>query len=267
MTISVVIPTLNEERTLRTTLTRAAESGFDEVIVVDGGSMDRTRQIVTELRVTSDALPVNPHLPPVTGHPSFDGLSLRRAQPSRTPSPIEGSRVTLLTASPGRAFQMNAGAAASRGQILLFLHADTLLPPDARSAIEKTLQDPAYVGGRFDVRFERDSGLGRLIGCLINLRSRWTGIATGDQAIFLRRSVFERLGGFSDIPIMEDVDLSRRLKRIGPVAALRLQVVTSFRRWDACGPIRTIALMWALRFLYWVGISPGRLARVYASVR
>ncbi|MGH7253537.1 MAG: TIGR04283 family arsenosugar biosynthesis glycosyltransferase, partial [Nitrospiraceae bacterium] len=128
-------------------------------------------------------------------------------------------------------------------------------------------EDPAYVGGRFDVRFERDSGLGRLIGCLINLRSRWTDIATGDQAIFVRRWVFERMGGFSDIPIMEDVDLSRRLKRIGPVAALRLQVVTSFRRWDACGPIRTIALMWVLRFLYWVGISPGRLARVYGMAR
>jgi len=162
---------------------------------------------------------------------------------------------------------MNAGAAASRGQILLFLHADTLLPPGARSAIETVVEDPACVGGRFDVRFERDSGLGRLIGCLVNLRSRWTGIATGDQAIFVRRSVFERLGGFSDIPIMEDVDLTRRLKRIGRVAALRLQVVTSFRRWDACGPMRTIALMWVLRFLYWVGISPHSLTRLYTAVR
>src|SRR3989475_10034047 len=219
MPIRIVIPTRNERRTFPATLTRAAESGFDEVIVVDAGSPDRTRQIVA-------ALPVDPHHPPVT----------------------------LLPAPPGRAPQMNAGAAASRGQILLFLHADTLLPPDARSAIEKALEDPAYVGGRFDVRFERGSGLGRPIGFLINLRSRWTGIATGDQAIFVRRSVFERLGGFSDIPIMEDVDLTRRLKRIGRVAALRLQVATSFRRCDGCGTIRTVALMWVLRFLDWVGL-------------
>lgn len=162
---------------------------------------------------------------------------------------------------------MNAGAAASKGEIVLFLHADTLLPPGARAAIERALEDPAYVGGRFDVRFERDSGLGRLIGRMMNLRSRWTGIATGDQAMFVRRSAFERLGGFSDIPIMEDVDLSRRLKRFGRVAALGAQVVTSFRRWDACGPMRTIALMWALRFLYWVGISPGTLSRFYSMAR
>jgi len=233
VTISVVIPTLNEERSLPTTLARAVQLGFDEVIVVDGGSQDRTREIVTEL----------------------------------TAGPIEGSPVTLLTAPPGRAPQMNAGAAASRGEVLLFLHADTLLPPDARAAIERALEDPEYVGGRFDVWFDRDSLLGRLIGRMINLRSRWTGMATGDQAMFVRRSAFERLRGFSDIPIMEDVDLSRRLKRIGRMAALRSRVVTSFRRWDTCGPIRTVALMWALRFLYWVGISPGTLTRLYTAVR
>lgn len=260
MTISVLIPTLNEERSLPATLTRAAESGFDEVIVVDGGSTDHTREVALAFASAQGqsghrAASSSQHSPPDV-HPS--ALNPQHSAPST---------VVLLTAPPGRAPQMNAGAAASRGQILLFLHADTLLPPDARSAIERALEDPAYVGGRFDVRFERDSGLGRLIGCLINLRSRWTGIATGDQAIFVRRSVFERLGGFSDIPIMEDVDLTRRLKRIGRVAALRLQVVTSFRRWDACGPIRTIALMWVLRFLYWVGISPYSLTRLYTAVR
>jgi len=290
MTISVVIPTLNEERSLPATLTRAAESGVDEVIVVDGGSTDHTREVVLAFapaqgqsrQQSASSFQLSPpdvHLPALSPQHSV----LRQAQdPTRLSSPVESlfversqaepcrgapSTVVLLTAPPGRAPQMNAGAAASRGQILLFLHADTLLPPDARSAIEKALEDPAYVGGRFDVRFERDSGLGRLIGCLINLRSRWTGIATGDQAIFVRRSVFERLGGFSDIPIMEDVDLTQRLKRIGRVAALRLQVVTSFRRWDACGPIRTIALMWVLRFLYWVGLSPGTLSRFYGTAR
>jgi rSAM/selenodomain-associated transferase 2 len=281
MTISVVIPTLNEERSLPATLTRAAESGVDEVIVVDGGSTDHTREVVLAFapaqgqsrQHSASSFQLSPpdvHLPALSPQHSV----LRQAQdPTRLSSsqaePCRGapSTVVLLTATPGRAPQMNAGAAASRGQILLFLHADTLLPPDARSAIEKALEDPAYVGGRFDVRFERDSGLGRLIGCLINLRSRWTGIATGDQAIFVRRSVFEWLGGFSDIPIMEDVDLTQRLKRIGRMAALRLQVVTSFRRWDACGPIRTIALMWVLRFLYSVGLSPGTLSRFYGTAR
>ena len=243
MTISVVIPTLNEERSLPTTLARAVELGFDEIIVVDGGSRDRTRDIVAQFEVRCSTFASSP-----SNHEPRTAL-------------------TLLTAPAGRASQMNAGAAVSRGEVLLFLHADTLLPPDARAAIERALEDPACVGGRFDVRFDRDSLLGRLIGRMINLRSRWTGIATGDQAMFVRRSAFERLGGFSDIPIMEDVDLSRHLKRIGQVAALRSRVVTSFRRWEARGPIRTVALMWVLRFLYWVGIRPGTLTRLYTAVR
>jgi rSAM/selenodomain-associated transferase 2 len=248
MTISVVIPTLDEERSLPPTLTHTAGLGFDEVIVVDGGSRDRTREIVASY-----------------SSPQFD---VRRSMLNVPTSNFEPrTHIKLLTAPPGRAPQMNAGAAASRGDVLLFLHADTLLPRDARLAIEGALEDPACVGGRFDVRFGRDSRPGRLIGRMINLRSRCTGIATGDQAIFVRRAVFERLGGFSDIPIMEDVDFTRRLKRAGRVAALRSQVVTSYRRWDACGPIRTILLMWVLRLLYWIGVSPGTLSRFYSTVR
>ena len=257
MTISIVIPTLDEERSLPPTLTHTAGLGFDEVIVVDGGSRDRTSDIVTQLDVRRSTFDVsNSSTSNSAGTSNFEPQT-----PAAFTHPI------LLTAPAGRAPQMNAGAAASRGDVLLFLHADTLLPRDARLAIEGALEDPACVGGRFDVRFGRDSRPGRLIGSMINLRSRCTGIATGDQAIFVRRAVFERLGGFSDIPIMEDVDFTRRLKRAGRVAALRSQVVTSYRRWDACGPIRTILLMWVLRLLYWIGVSPGTLSRFYSTVR
>jgi len=246
MTITVVIPTLDEEAVLPRTLSQAASLGFDELIVVDGGSHDRTREIVQAFA-------------------SAPAISLQRSILSPQSSAL--SPVSLLTAPPGRANQMNAGAAASEGTVLLFLHADTSLPSDARQAVERALEDPACVGGRFDVRFERDSGPGWLISRMMNLRSRWTGIATGDQAIFVRRSLFEQLGGYSDLPIMEDVDFSRRLKRTGRLSALRSKVITSYRRWDTRGPLRTMLLMWVLRFLYWIGISPHRITRLYGSVR
>ncbi len=162
---------------------------------------------------------------------------------------------------------MNAGASHSQAEVLLFLHADTHLPDTSRHAIEEALGDPACVGGRFDVRFEHDAGPAWLIARLISLRSRWSGIATGDQAIFVRREVFARLGGFADLPIMEDVDFTRRLKRAGLVAPLRARVVTSYRRWERCGAFRTIILMWTLRFLYWWGIHPDRLHHFYTAVR
>jgi len=246
MTITVVIPTLNEEAVLPRTLSQAASLGFDELIVVDGGSHDRTREIVQAFA-------------------SAPAISLQRSILSPQSSAL--SPVSLLTAPPGRANQMNAGAAASEGTVLLFLHADTSLPSDARQAVERALEDPACVGGRFDVRFERDSGPGWLISRMMNLRSRWTGIATGDQAIFVRRSLFEQLGGYSDLPIMEDVDFSQRLKRTGRLSALRSKVITSYRRWETRGPLRTMLLMWVLRFLYWIGISPHRITRLYGSVR
>lgn len=162
---------------------------------------------------------------------------------------------------------MNAGAAAAKGDVFLFLHADTLLPSDASRAIVTALADPRTVGGRFDVRFEHDAGLGWLISRMINLRSRLTGIATGDQAIFVRRKTFDTLDGFSDMPLMEDVDFSKRLKRQGRTAAIRSRATTSFRRWELRGTIRTILLMWSLRFLYWIGMSPHRLQRFYTTVR
>jgi rSAM/selenodomain-associated transferase 2 len=172
-----------------------------------------------------------------------------------------------MIASPGRACQLNAGAKTVCSDVLLFLHADTRLPTGARQLIESAVSDPVVVGGRFDVQFDSASIWSRMIAMFMNLRSRLTRISTGDQAMFVRRHVFERLGGFSDIPIMEDIEFSMRLKRVGPTLALHERVVTSFRRWEQQGPLRTILLMWALRFLYWIGVSPHRLAHFYTAVR
>ncbi len=172
-------------------------------------------------------------------------------------------RVTFLESPRGRARQMNAGARTAKGMILLFLHADTRLPPGARAAILDGLRDEAVVGGRFDVRFDNPGPAFRMIAVLMNRRSRLSGISTGDQAIFVRRSVFEALGGYAEIPLMEDVELTRRLKRAGRLAALRLRVTTAARKWEQEGVVRTILLMWALRFFYFCGVSPARLHRWY----
>jgi rSAM/selenodomain-associated transferase 2 len=171
--------------------------------------------------------------------------------------------VRVLTARRGRARQMNAGAAAARGEIFLFLHADTRLPAEAAGALQEALADPAVVGGRFDVRLDNPRLPYRAIEALMNWRSRFTGIATGDQALFVRAATFRALGGFPDIPLMEDVEFSRRLKRAGRLAKLRARVVTAARRWERDGLTRTILLMWSLRFLYLVGADPAWLYRRY----
>jgi rSAM/selenodomain-associated transferase 2 len=176
-------------------------------------------------------------------------------------------RVRLIEAARGRARQMNAGARVAGGGTLLFLHADTALPPGAHGAIQDALRLPGVVGGRFDVRFDNPRPIFNLIATMMNLRSRLTGIATGDQAIFVRRRIFERVEGYPDIPLMEDVEFSRRLKRQGRIACLRLRVITSARKWEREGALRTIALMWALRLLYWAGVAPTRLHRWYYGGR
>ncbi len=162
----------------------------------------------------------------------------------------------------GRARQMNAGAALATGDVLLFLHADTRLPADADALIARGLHGGA-LWGRFDVRIEGRSALLPTVAALMNLRSRATGIATGDQAIFVRRELFQRLGGFADQPLMEDIELSRRLRALGRPACLRPPVYTSGRRWDTHGAWRTVFLMWRLRWLYWRGVAPEVLARAY----
>ena len=169
----------------------------------------------------------------------------------------------VIEAPRGRAAQMNAGAAAARGEVLVFLHADTALPPGAPEAIAAGLERTRRDWGRFDVTIAGDDSLLRLVAWLMNARSRMTGIATGDQAMFVRRAVFERAGGFPEIPLMEDVALSKILKRVSQPLCLRERVVTSGRRWEKHGTLRTIVLMWRLRLAYALGADPARLARRY----
>ena len=168
----------------------------------------------------------------------------------------------LLQAPHGRAAQMNAGAARAQGEVLLFLHADTRLPGDAAVAIEQAVLAGAQ-WGRFDVTISGRSLMFPLIAALMNLRSRWSGIATGDQAIFVRRELFERIGGYADLPLMEDIDLCKRLRACAAPACLRQRVSTSGRRWEERGVWRTMILMWRLRWRDWRGEPAEALARAY----
>ena len=166
----------------------------------------------------------------------------------------------VLGALRGRATQMNAGAAAAAGDALLFLHADTRLPDDADRLVLDGLKDRVW--GRFDVRFD-DGGWLRLVGLMMNTRSRLTGIATGDQAMFMTRAAFDAAGGFPPIALMEDVALSARLKRLDRPLCLSARVTTSGRRWRQHGVWRTVLIMWQLRLRYFFGADPARLARAY----
>jgi rSAM/selenodomain-associated transferase 2 len=168
----------------------------------------------------------------------------------------------VINAPRGRALQMNAGAQQATGDLLLFLHADTRLPPDADRLIEEALCGP-QVWGRFDVRIEGRPRMLRVIAALMNRRSRWTGIATGDQALFMTRAAFDAVGGFPAQPLMEDIEMSARLLKLSRPACLRARVVTSGRRWETRGVWRTVLLMWRLRLAYWRGAAPERLAELY----
>jgi rSAM/selenodomain-associated transferase 2 len=223
--VSVIIPTLNEEKSIAQVLADAVALRPHEVIVVDGGSKDRTREISEQL-----------------------------------------GAVVMIT-GPGRARQMNCGARRATGDILLFLHADTHLPPAALHDIVAALKNPRYVGGRFDVDLDGNHWLLKIIGTMINQRSRITKVGTGDQAIFVRREVFARMGGFPDIPLMEDIAFCRALKRLGGIACLRSKVRTSARRWETEGVWRTMIKMWTLKLLYFAGVSPVTLKRFYADAR
>jgi rSAM/selenodomain-associated transferase 2 len=170
---------------------------------------------------------------------------------------------TVILAPRGRASQMNAGARILRGEILLFLHADTRLPVEADRLIVEGMARSGKGWGRFDVRLSGQHPLLRMVEWMMNTRSRLTGIATGDQAIFVRRDWFDAIGGFPEIPLMEDIELSRRLKRLGPPLCLRPPVITSSRRWEEHGILRTILLMWRLRLAFFLGARPAWLERRY----
>jgi rSAM/selenodomain-associated transferase 2 len=169
----------------------------------------------------------------------------------------------VIVVPRGRGAPLNAGAALGTGDALLFLHADTALPDDADRLIEAALTRRAW--GRFDLRIAGRHPLLAVIARMINWRSRLTGIASGDQAIFVTRGAFVTVGGFPDLPLMEDIAISRRLKRLSRPACVGAPVVTSGRRWEHNGVIRTTLLMWHLRLAYYLGVAPTRLATLYAG--
>ena len=170
----------------------------------------------------------------------------------------------VVVSGKGRAVQMNAGAAAAKGDLLLFLHADTQLPENALEHLASFFHS-CRAWGRFDVRLSGERPLYRVIAWFMNQRSRLTGICTGDQAMFVRRDVFGALGGFQPIPLMEDVEMSRRLCLESRPFCIKEPAVTDSRRWQKHGAWRTIFLMWMLRWRYWRGESPESLAQIYRS--
>ena len=182
-----------------------------------------------------------------------------------TVSIAEARADLVLAATRGRASQMNAGARRARGAALLFLHADTRLPDDADALIAEGLAGSGGSWGRFDVTIRGRNPLLRVIAGAMNLRSRWTGIATGDQAIFVTRAAFDRVGGYPGIALMEDIALSSKLRANGAPVCIAQRASTSGRRWEKHGVVRTVVLMWRLRLAYYFGADPDKLAPRYAA--
>ncbi len=228
--LTIVVPVLDEAAVITGALRALAplRARGAEVIVVDGGSDDGTPGLAASLADRVIAAPSG-------------------------------------CAPSGRGAPLNAGAASGAGDALLFLHADTVLPDNADGLIAAALDQRAW--GRFDLRIAGRHPFLAVVARMINWRSRLTGIATGDQAIFAAREAFEAVGGFPDLPLMEDIALSHRLKRLCRPACLGTPVVTSGRRWEYHGVLRTVLLMWRLRLAYYLGVAPTHLAAQYRPVR
>ena len=181
---------------------------------------------------------------------------------------IAGEHADLVLQAPrGRAVQLNTGAAAARGDVLLFMHADCLAPAPVDLALARALAGRSVAWGRFDVCIRSHRRALHIVAAMMNMRSRWSGIATGDQGIFVTRALFETVGGFPALPLMEDIALSRTLKRMARPLCLRERIVTSARRWERRGIARTILLMWRIRLAYYLGADPADLAPRYDHVR
>jgi len=180
---------------------------------------------------------------------------------------LSQANALCLTSELGRAAQMNAGSEVVSSDIIVFIHADTVISKSDLLAMKKALSQLDVVGGRFDVRLSGTHPAFRLIEWMINQRSRLTKISTGDQCQFVRRDVFEAMGGFAAMPLLEDVGFSKRLKKLGRIACLRNKVITSSRRWEQHGVLSTVWLMWKIRLLYWLGVSPEKLAQMYRDAR
>ena len=223
--ISIILPVLNEEKTIENTLLKLNSlKGDKEIIVVDGGSADDTVRIASQY-------------------------------------------AKVINSRKGRAFQMNAGAKASRGDILWFVHSDSVVSENSLESIEEAIRE-GYVGGGFSIYFyDLDTRFMRFVSITSNWRAKYLGLFFGDQGIFVKRNVFEELGGYKEIELMEDWDFSRRLVKIGKLKLLDTKIGTSARRFKEGGQLRTLLLMHKIKLLYVLGVSPSKLNKMYREAR
>jgi len=222
--LAIVIPVFNEEKVLPDALNNLRQLNIDELIFVDGGSTDNTKQLIID------------------------------------------AGFNCLTSKAGRAKQMNMGSQNTTSEIILFLHIDTSIGSSNILNIKKTYNQ-GFLSGRFNIRLSNNGLSYRIISFFINMRSCSTKVSTGDQGMFITRDAFMAVGGFPEIALMEDIALSKKLKALGKVVCLQDVLTTSSRRWEQHGVVKTVLLMWKVRLLYWLGINPEKLAKMYRNTR